>query len=637
MANYSLIAIGINRYQLIQPLNFAQDDARALGQFAVEEAQLPAEQVLLLADTSASVEDQSTAPTKDNILNWLQAGEPSDRFVPWLWFFFSGYGVSWEGADYLLPIDGNLADIPNTGIPVRWLLDILQRKEARNILVLLDINRSPGLIAASTVGAETVELAKERGINAILSSQPQQMSHESSDLGHGFFTAALLEALRYYSTDLTLEKLEGYLRDRLPELCEHHWRPPQRPSFVIPFPEVSQQLLLPGALSLSHEEQYATVSSALVEANHAQIQTNGKANDAQIATSAPIVRPNAPLLSSNSTASSAQNSDAPNLLSQIEKTSNEPLPNFQKWLAVGGGLFLLFVLAGVFLRPNPQLTDSTAPEAIAPVENGATQTQGVPAPQSSPPTAVKPILPAPEASPQKATQPVLPVPIASPPASQAGAKAPTTSGGAKAPTAIATKGAMGIDLVASVHLKNIQASRFGQAIADARKIPPNDPSYTEAQSCITRWSLAILDIARGRANQGDFGGAIAAAALVTRERPEAYQLAQQKIETWKRQAQQQKQNQAVIAAAKKLVRPAQASSYNQAISSLRAIPLGQPGYAEAKKLKEDWSKQIYAIANSRAGKAQFQPAIETAKLVPSDTPTYKAARAAIARWQKEQR
>jgi uncharacterized caspase-like protein len=43
------------------------------------------------------------------------------------------------------------------------------------------------------------------GIALVLSSQLDQFSHEAAALGNGLFTAALLEALRYYHTDTTLE------------------------------------------------------------------------------------------------------------------------------------------------------------------------------------------------------------------------------------------------------------------------------------------------------------------------------------------------------------------------------------------------------------------------------------------------
>ncbi|MEC4854051.1 MAG: caspase family protein, partial [Jaaginema sp. PMC 1079.18] len=290
MANYSSLTIGINCYEYVQPLNFAQADAQAIWQYMVGEAKVPPTQSLLLTDASAWVEDRSTTPTRDNILKWLAADHQSQT-KSWLWFFFSGYGVSWQGLDYLLPIDGNPQDIPNTAIPMQTVFEHLQQQRATHTLVLLDINRSPGIIADEVVGGDTIELAKKYGITVILSSQLTETSHESTGLGHGMFAAALLEALRYYQQDLTLEKLEKYLSDRLPELSEHHWRPQQKPLFVIPETVTPQETILPVP---ALDWEMATVSAVALESHNGN--GNGKATAAQIATSAPIVRPSPPLV-----------------------------------------------------------------------------------------------------------------------------------------------------------------------------------------------------------------------------------------------------------------------------------------------------------------------------------------------------
>lgn len=229
MVNHACIAIGINHYQFLEPLSYGQADARALQKFLVDQAGLPSEECLLLTDSSLLVNGHSTYPSREMILRWLEVGYSNSKpNGNWRWFFFSGYGVCWRGVDYLMPIDGNPRDILGTGIPMRSLLSSL-KNQGDNILVLLDINRSAGLEAGTPVGAETVELAHELGISLVLSSQVGQFSHEAAALGNGLFTAALLEALRYYHTDTTLEKLAHYLGDRLPELSQHHWRPIQTP------------------------------------------------------------------------------------------------------------------------------------------------------------------------------------------------------------------------------------------------------------------------------------------------------------------------------------------------------------------------------------------------------------------------
>ncbi|MFP4299246.1 MAG: caspase domain-containing protein [Spirulinaceae cyanobacterium] len=600
MANYSSLTIGINRYEHTQPLNFAQADAQAIWQYMVGDAKVPPSQSLLLTDASAWVEDRSTTPTQENILRWLTP-ENSSQIQPWLWFFFSGYGVSWQGQDYLLPIDGDPTDIPNTGILIETVFEQLRGQQADNILVLLDINRSPGILAEEAVGGDTLELAKKYGIAVVLSSQLTETSHESTGLGHGMFAAALLEALRYYQRDVTLDKLEQYLRDRVPELSEHHWRPKQEPLFAIP---ATVDRALPILPSETLDWEMAGVSTAVLE-NH-NGNGNGKATAAKITTSAPIVRPNQPLVPPNLPVKPENGDLDP---STPESGSNEPEPApastpdrppaFQKWLAVGGGLFILLMLLGWLLNnlPGGEVSDPVV------IEDGTGESE-------QPPLAVTESPIAPDAT---STSPETPqtTPV-SPAADQEGQE---------------------ILVRARSYIRNYQASELKRAIEAARQVPENSRYYPEAQRTITTWSLMIIDIARGRANNGDFKGAIAAAALIDSTEDRIHKLANQRIEQWKRQLLQQEKNQSTIRAAKQLIRFTQASSYSKGIVTLRQVPVGQPGYAEARKLINIWSRQIYLIANSRAARGDLAQAIETAKLVPQDTPSYQAAQDAIARWQ----
>ena len=81
----------------------------------------------------------------------------------------------------------------------------------------------------------------------------------------------------------------------------------------------------------------------------------------------------------------------------------------------------------------------------------------------------------------------------------------------------------------------------------------------------------ILDIAYGRASQGDFSGAIAAAKLVPQNETSTKLIAQQatkEIQNWLSGAQKQELYQNYIVQAKIIVNPGQASSYEKAISVL---------------------------------------------------------------------
>lgn len=232
MANNWAIAIGINQYQFFQPLGCPQADAEALRDYLVTEGGFLPQQCLLMTDTSAPFGDRSTYPSKDNILRLVEdlaaaCWQPQDK----LWFFFSGYGVNYNGQDYLMPIAGDPERIQETGIDVRSLLQVIQITEV-NALVLFDINRAFASQGNNYIGQETIELAQELQVSTILSCQPEQFSHESRQLGHGFFTAALIEALRS-GNGKSLTNLESYLSVRTPELCHHYWRPTQNPVTII--------------------------------------------------------------------------------------------------------------------------------------------------------------------------------------------------------------------------------------------------------------------------------------------------------------------------------------------------------------------------------------------------------------------
>lgn len=188
------------------------------------------------------------------------------------------------------------------------------------------------------------------------------------------------------------------------------------------------------------------------------------------------------------------------------------------------------------------------------------------------------------------------------------------------------------------NLYNNQASPFNRAIRQAREIEADSPFYEQTQADITRWSEVIFDIARGRASQEDFAGAIAAAQLVPQDKNADRLIAQQAtkaVEQWQLKARKQNLYQDSLAQAKKSIDPGQASSYNLGISILRQISPGVEEYQEAQNLIRQWSKQILLIANHRAAKGNFQQAIEAAVLVPQDSPYSQVAKNSLNRWKNQ--
>jgi len=254
------ITVGINQYQFFQPLSYAQRDAQALRNLLVEEAGFAPEQCLLMTDTSPPVWGKPTNPSRENIQGWIdllsqQYLQPGDL----LWYFFSGYGVCHQGQDYLMPAEGDPGSVDTTAIPLEMVFHRLRQIPSESVLLLLDMNRNQSSTLNEAVGAQTASLANQSGVSTILSCQPGQFSREAADLGHGFFTAALLESLRSHQCE-TMATLNHYLSDRIPELSEHYWRPIQQPLIISP-PEKIHQIMLPGASD--HDQGYSQVHPTL--------------------------------------------------------------------------------------------------------------------------------------------------------------------------------------------------------------------------------------------------------------------------------------------------------------------------------------------------------------------------------------
>ncbi len=625
MTQYTCISIGINSYYNFQPLSYAIADAQGLVQCLEDHDNLADEQSLLMTDNSPRLGNYSTYPNRENILNWLANGYSQTTATSLnpssvLWFFFSGYGLHYQGEDYLIPIDGEPQDLVNTGISMRSLFTLLQQQGAGKIVVILDINRSPGMLGEIGVGEQTVDLAGKMGIACILSAEPHQVSHEAASLGHGIFTSALLEALKYYRRDLTLHNLKEYLKERLPELSEHHWRPVQNPILVLPILEAAQTPVLPALVSagitwsnlsqlpLENSTNYLNGSS-VTELSSVAVATNGTAHTTYTEVQ------NTLLLEENNASNNGNsasilteltiNNDLPlqeleNGIDQpdiprakrqfsVKNLTNQPWHNLlnKQILTKGMGGIIIFILAlfglnqaiNQFKTSNPVISDTP------------TDSQN------------NPEIPTPE-------------------------------------TTIEANLPQG-DSVGKEYLKeakavfqNDQASNFSRAIDQVRKVPENDPYYAQAQAAIYRWSQNIWDIAQSRADQGNFTSAIAAAKLIATDQTQLYTEAQNSIKEWEQKITKQTNNNQLLEKAKSLINSRQASSYIKAMQIIEKIGTGETGDQEARKLREQWSRQVYLIANSRASRGQFQLAIKTALLVPEDTPSYQNAQKAIARWKQ---
>ncbi|WP_413162816.1 caspase family protein [Capilliphycus salinus ALCB114379] len=604
MKHHACIAIGINQYQYLQPLSYAQKDAEALHRFLVDRGGFSPDKSLLISDTSPEVWGIGTYPNRDNLQHWIEAiCKEQLHSGDQLWCFFSGYGLTHEGQDYLMPIDGNPANLEATAIPLKQIFETLKEAPTSELLVLLDINRSQGARAGSTVGAATMELANQMAIPTLLSCQPDQVSRETSALRHGFFTAAILEGLNSGQCK-TIQQLCHYLSNYLPQLTDQHLRPKQNPVFVLnPAGNIDQTLLpdqLPATATIASHNGRNLVNSVVDEKNNG---TGPKT---------PNTRVNFPLRfgsnhtnhtnqksSEKPTPTTSTHSSTDSTPTQIDppaqkNSTKEPMSDrsFFQQLLLWSGATALLLLLGVFYTNKSIFLGQNTTEAISTTPTELVEDSSTPGSTSAPSTSAND-----SANPQPNYQTVLERSKAS--------------------------------------LQSASASSFSNAIGLASQIPQRDPLYPAAQENIERWSQTILDIAEGRAEAGNFSDAIAAAKLIPQTNRKIYERAQVDLKQWQQKQQEIDQSFAPVKAAQAAIKPGQASSYNQGITQLRKIKPEEPSYQQAQQLITQWSAEILNIAQSRAQNKQLNSAIQAAQLVPQGTPSYNAARKAIANWQTQ--
>ncbi|MFN6564068.1 MAG: SUMF1/EgtB/PvdO family nonheme iron enzyme [Nostoc sp. ChiSLP01] len=251
MAKNWAIAIGINQYDYLQPLNYAKRDAQLMQQFLSNEAGF--EKIYFFCDDSPDFEGKPTRPNRANLLRVLRQRfeKPFMGAGDNFWFFFSGHGVRHADRDYLMPCDGDPEDIENTAIAINYVTERLRCCGADNVVLILDACRSLGTRAGEGIGRQTAENARQQGVISIFSCSPQEYSYEIEALQQGAFTTALLEGLGIQGKCATVERLNQYLSFRVPELVRQHINKKQTPYIITEPVSKSHLILIPRHATLA--------------------------------------------------------------------------------------------------------------------------------------------------------------------------------------------------------------------------------------------------------------------------------------------------------------------------------------------------------------------------------------------------
>ncbi len=219
MSAHALI-IGLEHYQPQTPplgeIPYAETDATAFHQALIDLGLATPGKPLLLST-------QATKSTFESRLRTtIAALAPTDTFI----LFFSGYGFSLDGENFLTCHDTQSDDLAATSIPLAAILAALKKSKCQHITLFLDTAHIGLPAEAAPFSHDELETALSdlKTHAAFLSSQPGEASHSSIPLGHGIWTHHLLRALRVEEPDhldqghlITSAGLQNYLAIAVPK------------------------------------------------------------------------------------------------------------------------------------------------------------------------------------------------------------------------------------------------------------------------------------------------------------------------------------------------------------------------------------------------------------------------------------
>lgn len=199
--------IGIDRYVHVPDLKYAVRDARAYAGYLRRNLGLDSDHLFELYDEEASLEGIRT------VLG-TRLPRKASRNEDTVFIFFAGHGAPERASHsldsdgvtkYILPHGADPENLYATALPMDEIANIVRGIGAERVAFFVDSCFSGGsggrtLLAANTRAAALSEgfldrIAQGKGRKILTSSGSNEVSRESDELRHGFFTYFLIEGL----------------------------------------------------------------------------------------------------------------------------------------------------------------------------------------------------------------------------------------------------------------------------------------------------------------------------------------------------------------------------------------------------------------------------------------------------------
>jgi hypothetical protein len=223
--NRFALVIGVEDYldERAGKFNYAASDARAVADTLQQRAGFRKDRIVLLA-TGEPAERQ---PLRSVILRHLANLPDRVSGDGLLLIYFAGHVVERGGKSYLLPSDaltGNDALLAETAVSVERVKESIRASGAGQVMLFFDAFRKEPLGESLVRGAHGLSFdtrnQEAAAFAMLLATGVGQRAYESQTKKQGYFTAALIEALKGRAAgggrEVTLDRLVKYLETNVP-------------------------------------------------------------------------------------------------------------------------------------------------------------------------------------------------------------------------------------------------------------------------------------------------------------------------------------------------------------------------------------------------------------------------------------
>lgn len=193
------------------PVPYALNDGRIFKEYCLKTLGLPEKHIRLFEDATFG----NIITAVEQMKSIAEAYEGKAQFL----IYYAGHGVPDEKKQtaYLLPVDGNGADITTTGYSLERFYNELSRMPLADVTVFLDACFSGAkredemLTSARGVAIKVQEEAPKGNMVVFSAAAGDETAHQYPEKGHGLFTYFLLKKLQESKGIVSLGDLSEYV------------------------------------------------------------------------------------------------------------------------------------------------------------------------------------------------------------------------------------------------------------------------------------------------------------------------------------------------------------------------------------------------------------------------------------------